>query len=189
MPSDASVLLERLARMGWFVEHGEVALTAGLTFCLAKDPAAARAFVGLIRDRTNLDEEDLPFPDRWQAESIDDNLGRIDVAGWLDAMDAPVVYTEAKVSAEFDPQQVRSYVASQQQGLRRAGLPHGALAVLVPAIRVRAACAEIARSHGTQSGAISKGGSWIVDGDATVTVTVISWDETLRVHGRTTRAI
>src|SRR4051812_24519602 len=100
MTSEDSVVLEHLAATGWFVEHGEVALTAGLTFCLEKDASAAHAFINLVRERANNSEQDLPTPDRWHAESIDDERGRVDITGWLDAEEAsaPVVLVEAKVS-------------------------------------------------------------------------------------------
>lgn len=76
------VVLEHLAATGWFAQHGEVALTSGLTLCLEKDPAAAAAFMNVIRGHTMLP---APIPDRWQAEAVEQDLSRVDVTGWVDA--------------------------------------------------------------------------------------------------------
>lgn len=100
MSYDGPVVLERLAATRWFAEHGEVALTAGLAFCLEKDAAAAQAFMALLRARTGRTDGELPDPDRWEAESPDPNQQRVDVAGWhgTGSAVAQVVVVEAKVS-------------------------------------------------------------------------------------------
>lgn len=178
MSSPVAVILEHLAATRWFAAHGEVALTAGLTFCLEKDPAAAQAFMKLIRDRTGLAEETIPAPDHWKAEIPDDEHMRLDVAGLLDNENAPVpiVLVEAKVSARFAPRQVSTYVSSQKVALERAGVAHGVFAVLVPVARVRAARDEVALD--LQSlGVTARDQAWLADGASAVTVTVISWDE------------
>lgn len=180
MSTNVPVILEHIAATGWFAEHGEVALTAGLTFCLKKDPAAAQAFVELIRTRTGQREEDIPVPDRWQAEAVVDKGGRVDVAGWQDtaAGPAPIVVVEAKISAAFAPRQVSSYVESQKRSLQRADIPAGALAVLVPAARIRATRNEVAADLGRLD-VRRQSGCWVIDSDSRVSVTVISWDEAI----------
>lgn len=157
-----------------------MALTAGLTLCLEKDPAAARAFVELIRTRTGQSEEDIPVPDRWRAEAVDDKGGRVDVAGWRDTgtEPAPVVYVEAKISAVFAPRQVSSYVESQKRSLQRANTLAGVLAVLVPEARIRATRLEVAADLDRLEGT-GQGECWVIGGDSTVSVTVISWDEAI----------
>ena len=176
MPSKDAVILEYLAATGWFVEHGEVALTGGLTFCLEKDPAAAQAFLSFIRERTGLAKANVPNALRWQAEWTDELRNRIDLSGWADT--APVVFLEAKVSAIFAPEQVSYYTRTQQSKLADAGHPAGALVVLVPEIRVRSARDEV-QADLARLEAIDQGQSWLVNGPAAVTVTVLSWDETL----------
>lgn len=175
MPSNDAVILEYLAATAWFVEHGEVALTGGLTFCLEKDPAAAQAFLAFVRERTGLSADDVPTL-RWQAEWTDERRNRIDLSGW--AATAPIVFVEAKISADFAPGQVSYYTKVQQAKLAEAGHSEGALAVLVPEIRVRPAREEVGADL-VRLGAIAHGESWTVDGPAAVTVTVLSWDETL----------
>ncbi|MDP8929514.1 MAG: hypothetical protein M3O70_13325, partial [Actinomycetota bacterium] len=177
-----SVLLGQLAATGWFAEHGEVALTAGLTFCLEKDPSAAEAFTRLIRERTGQAEGELRLPDRWQAEAIDEDRTRVDVAGWLDTNTepAPVVFVEAKVSAAFAPRQVSHYAESQQRRLRNAGLDSGALVVLAPESRVLVAREEVAADLGCL-GVATKAQCWVVDGTPPVAVTVLTWDKAIQV--------
>lgn len=180
MTSAASVVLEHLAATRWFAEHGEVALTAALTYCLEKDPPAAESFIQMIRERTGFLGSELPIPDRWQAEAIDEDRARIDIAGWVEATTepAPVVFVEAKVSADFGPGQVSSYLESQRRSLRRAGIDPGALVVLVPESRVRSARDEIAGDI-ERLGPAARDDCWIVDGPPTIGVAVISWDEAL----------
>jgi hypothetical protein len=176
------VLLGHLAATGWFAEHGEVALTAGLTFCLEKDPSAAEAFTRLIRERTGQAEGELRLPDRWQAEAIDEDRTRVDVAGWLDTNTepVPVVFVEAKVSAAFAPRQVSHYAESQQRRLRNAGLDSGALVVLVPESRVRVAREEVDADL-RRLGVTAKAQCWVVDGTPRVAVTVLTWDKAIQV--------
>lgn len=178
MTSAASVVLGHLAATGWFAEHGEVALTAGLTYCLEKDGPAAEAFVQIIRLRTGLVGSELVVPDRWQAEAVDADMARIDIAGWVEATaaPAPVVFVEAKISADFSPRQVSSYLTSQQRSLRRAGVDVGAFVVLVPESRVRSAREEVADDV-ERLGAAAADGCWIVDGPPAVRVAVVSWDD------------
>jgi hypothetical protein len=180
MTSATSVVLGHLAATRWFTEHGEVALTAGLTYCLEKDPPAAEAFIQMIRERTGFVGSELPVPARWQAEAIYEDRARIDIAGWVEATTepAPVVFVEAKVSADFGPRQVSSYLESQQRSLRRAGINPGALVVLVPESRVRSAREEIAGDI-ERLGPAAGDNSWIVDGPPTIRVAVVSWDDAL----------
>lgn len=181
MSTHAPVVLGHLAATGWFAAHGEVALTGGLAFCLQKDRAAARAFVELIRTRTGHTAEQLPVPDRWEAESGDPAGWRVDVAGWqeVDSISVPIVFVEAKVSAGFAPRQVSTYVESQQESVREAEAPGGALAVLVPEASVRTARERVADDLG-RLGATPDERCWVVHGEPRVAVTVISWDEAIR---------
>jgi hypothetical protein len=86
---------------------------------------------------------------------------------------------EAKVSAVFAPRQVSAYVVSQKAALGRAGVACGALAVLVPEARVRAALEEVAADL-ESLGFTARGRALRVDGAPAVTVTAISWDEALQ---------
>ena len=170
-------MLEHLAALGWFGRHGEVALTAGLTFCLEKDRGAANALIGLLRARSGLTGTDLPFPARWYAEGIDEERNRVDVVGYSDGdgASAEIVLVEAKVSAEFARDQVSTYVARQQRSLERASVSSGVLAVLVPEDRVRAASVEVQRDL-AQLGVAASDQPWRIGGSAVVVVVVISWD-------------
>lgn len=180
MTLHAKVLLEHLAGTGWFALHGEVALTGGLAFCLEKDPDAAEAFIELIRTHGEHTDPDLPLPARWQAEYGDNRL-RIDVAGLsgTDEKAAPILCVEAKISADFAPRQVSDYVKFQRRQLGRAGMASGALVVLVPKDRVIAARHEIgADLAGLPITPYEEG--WLVERDPAVSVTVVSWDETIQ---------
>jgi hypothetical protein len=180
MSSPVAVILEQLAATSWFAAHGEVALTAGLAFCLEKDRAAAQAFITLIRDRTGQSVEALPSPNRWQAELPDDDRLRLDIAGLLnmDEVPAPVLLVEAKVGATFAPRQVSTYVLSQKLALSQAGVTCGAFVVLVPGSRVRATREEVGAD--LESLGVTAGDqAWVLDGSPAVTVTVISWDEAI----------
>lgn len=181
MSSVHAVLLEHLAGTGWFARHGEVALTAGLTFCFEKDPAAARAFVKLIRRQCGLGEDELPYPTRWQAECSDGDRGRVDVTGWsdTDGERVPSVLVEAKISAVFGAGQLLAYVAGQRQGLARAGASHGVLVALVPEVRTQLAAEEVSRDLASLD-LVPKDQAWLAAGDPAVSVTVISWGEALQ---------
>lgn len=181
--AEDEVLLEFLAATGWFTAHGEVALTGGLTFCLQKDPAAARGLVQLLRVCSGHTEQDLPSPDRWQAEFVTDTRGRPDITGWVGTGDeaAPIVVVEAKLSAAFGAQQVSDYVERfQRPRLESARQPYGALAVLVPEARLRLAQEEVTRNLarlGARPGPHDK--ALVIGGATTITATVISWEEVL----------
>ena len=154
------------------------ALTTGLTFCLGKDAAAARAFTQLIRERTTL--TDLPSPDRWEAESVTDAGERADIVGWVgtEAARAPVVVVEAKVSANFENRQVSSYVNWQEPMLRGVGFGPGATVVLVPEGRVSAASNEVAADLARLL-VTKQGDAWLTAGEPGVMVAVVSWDEAI----------
>lgn len=180
MSLQAQVLLEHLAATSWFAQHGEVALTGGLAFCLEKDPGAAEAFIELIRTRGEHTAPDLPLPVRWQAEYGDSRM-RSDVAGLggTDEDSPPILCVEAKVSADFAPRQVSEYVAFQRRQLASAHVASGALVVLVPKARVLAAQHEIGADLADLPIASYDEG-WLVGADPAVSVTVVSWDEAIQ---------
>jgi hypothetical protein len=178
-PGEA-VLLEHLASLPWFRQQGEVALTMGLTYCLNKDPNAAEAFVALVHERTAVSRQDRR-PNHWQAEWIDQQGRRPDVVGWVrdERHHIPAIFVEAKVWAAFGDRQIADYAANQAHLLSEAGAQSGCLAVLVPADRVDLAREEVARDLG--GAASTTGRRWIVRGEATVHIAVMSWEETLAV--------
>ena len=176
--SDTTNLLEHLAGSGWFAKHGEVALTSGLTFCLANDAQAAEAFVRLVRRRTSAT---VPAPVRWQAESRESDATRVDVAGFVETtthQQVPVIVVEAKIGAGFAGDQVSTYVKAQQRRLGEAGLASGATVVLVPESRVQM-CREELADELVSLDAIPRDQLWVVDGAAQIFIAVISWDESL----------
>lgn len=120
-------LLGRLAALGWFTRHGEVAATRSVAWLLS-EPALREV---LVRHLGELTGTDLSGVVAFGAEVADEKFGRPDLVGW-DGRDLPLVVIEAKFGARLDPGQLLAYLTNQVGSL---GGIRGALVVLVPSYR------------------------------------------------------
>ena len=121
-------LLGRLADLGWFARHGEVAATQALAGLLEEQQLRD----ALLRRLGQVTETDLGAVASFQAELVHEDLGRPDLEG-QDSLGRPLLVVEAKFGAALTVDQVRAYL-SDQHG-RLVGEVRGALVLLVPSYR------------------------------------------------------
>ena len=121
-------LLGRLADLGWFARHGEVAATQALAVLLEEQQLRD----ALLRRLGQVTETDLGAVASFQAEIVHEDLGRPDLEG-QDSLGRPLLVVEAKFGAALTVDQVRAYL-SDQHG-RLVGEVRGALVLLVPSYR------------------------------------------------------
>lgn len=133
--SGRRALLGRLAGMGWFIRHGEVATTQALTLLL-EEPLLHAATLDLIQTASGVD---LGGVTKFVAEAVQEDGGRPDLEGTTDE-GLPLLMVEAKFSAHVSPGQLRSYFDNQERRLTTAagaGKPrHGVVVALVPPHRI-----------------------------------------------------
>lgn len=160
-------LLGRLAAgLGWLSANGEPTATQALAMLL-EDPLLRDA---LLRRAEQITGADLHAVRWFQAELVQDDLGRPDLAG-IDDMRRPLLVVEAKFGASLTAGQVHSYLDHQE---RRVGPAQTtAMLVLVPTSRTAEAERVLAEVHAKRLG---QG----LDPYPTKTG-VITWDEWLSV--------
>jgi hypothetical protein len=167
-------LLGRLAALGWFTQHGEVAATQAVAMLL-EEPALRHA---LLRRLGQITETDLGAVELFQAELVHDDLARPDLEGW-DARGRPLVVVEAKFGASLTAAQLQAYMTHQVA--RLDGGIRGALVVLVPSYRRPEA-----------KGVLSTVGSG-ADGPGavapSVATSVLTWDELFGVWDEAAREL
>ena len=156
----------RLAGLGWFTQHGEVAATQSLAVLL-EEPALRDALMQRIGELAGTDLGTV----RWfHAEVVHDDLARPDLEGW-DDRGQPLVVVEAKFGASLTPSQIQAYLTHQLTKLDPG--TRGALIVLVPTYR-RAEAEAVLSTVG-------------VEGDGTMAVSpsvstsILTWDDLLSV--------
>ena len=106
--------------------QGEVLCTQGLAYLL-RDPDSSARLVDEIQTRTSVT---LPPALRWQAEAHQQDAGRPDLEATV-ADGTPYVKVEAKLGADLDAGQLRSYLTDLH-----VRAPVGVLIVLVPKHRI-----------------------------------------------------
>lgn len=156
-------LLGRLAGLGWFARHGEVAATQALAMLLEEPPLRG----AVLRHSGHITGTDLSAVASFQAELVGAGRARPDLEG-RDTNGRPLALVEAKFGARLDEDQVRAYLTNQEA--RLSGGIRGALILLVPAYRkpeaealLQAAADELHAST------------------ASVSTGVATWDEWFRV--------
>jgi hypothetical protein len=159
-------LLGRLARLGWFAQHGEVAATQSVAILLEEPPLRD----SLLRCLAQVTETDLGAVRLFQAELVHDDLARPDLEGWDDA-GHPLVVVEAKFGASLTAAQLQAYLTHQVA--RLPGGTRGALVVLVPSYR-RPEAEAILRTVGS-------GGDDSTPVTPSVSTAVLTWNELLGV--------
>lgn len=122
--------------------QGENVATAALVFMLQSYPAANRAFIELIGERSGLQlSRDLFFvPQQAKGDG-----GITDISGFRAGSEEIIV--EAKIRAQFGPRQVTKYIERLQSRNQRLPGARAILVVLAPAARARQlferACEEV----------------------------------------------
>lgn len=123
MPAPHTPLLGRLA--GYFTE----VITTDALRLLLDDPPSRAAFLDLVGDAVGVD---LSMVRSFERERGIEGGWRLDLEG-LDAEGRPRLIVEAKIGHLITLDQMRTYLAHQQQAL---GGERGVLMLLVPATRV-----------------------------------------------------
>lgn len=160
-------LLGRLAGLGWFTQHGEVAATQSVAVLLREEPALRDA---LLRHLGTVTSTDLGAVRLFQAELVQDDLARPDLVGW-DDRDQPRVIVEAKFGASLTSAQLQAYMTHQIAKLD-AGT-RGVLTVLVPSYRRPEAEAVLS--------AVGDEGAGSTAVIPSVSASVLTWEELLSV--------
>jgi hypothetical protein len=152
-------LLGRLAGLGWFSRHGEVAATQSLAILL-EDPELRAPLLSYLGERAQTD----PGPvESFQAESGVDG-GRSDLEG-QDVGGRPLLVVEAKFGATLSDGQVRTYLTDQEK--RLDGGARGTLVLLVPSYRV------------PEAEAILRSIEEAAEDQGSVSTVVVTWEEWL----------
>jgi hypothetical protein len=162
-------LLGRLAGLGWFTRHGEVAATQSLAILL-EDPELQAPLLSHLGQRAHTD---LGSVESFRAESGVDG-GRSDLEG-QDVNSRPLLVVEAKFGATLSSAQVRTYLTDQEG--RLDGGVRGTLVLLMPSYRVPEA-ETILRSLDEQA-----------EGEESVSTIVVTWDEWLDVWDEAARKL
>ena len=155
-------LLGRLAGLGWFAKHGEVAATQSVAMLLEESVLK----VALLRRLGEVTNTDLGAVAMFHAELVHDDLARPDLEG-RDGRGHPLVVIEAKFGASLTTAQLQAYVTYQLARLN--GGTRGVLVVLVPSYRRSEAEAVLStvRSEGDGPTAVAP----------SVCTAVLTWDE------------
>ncbi len=163
-PPQRQALLGRLASLGWFTQHGEVAATQSVAMLLEESVLK----VALLQRLGEVTDTDLGAVVLFQAELVHDDLARPDLEGW-DERGHPLVVVEAKFGASLTTAQLRAYLTHQVA--RLDGGTRGVLVVLVPSYRRPEAEAVLStiQSEGNAPTAITP----------FVSTAVMTWDELL----------
>lgn len=167
-PRQRRALLGRLAGLGWFAQHGEVAATQSLAMLL-EEPALKQA---LIEHVGALTTTDLRAIESFHAELIHDDRSRPDLEG-QDNLERPLVVVEAKFTADLTSGQVLAYLNDQERRLR--GEVPGAFVLLVPPHREQEANDRLLAAVEQAPADGSKGA---------VSSAVITWDDWLDVWNK-----
>jgi hypothetical protein len=156
--------LGRLASLGWFAQHGEVAATQSVAMLLEESVLK----VALLRRLGEATDTDLGAVSLFQAELVHNDLARPDLEGW-DELGHPLVVIEAKFGASLTAAQLQAYLTHQVAALD--GGRRGALVVLVPSYRRPEAEAALSalQSEGDKPNAVT----------LSVSTAVLTWDELL----------
>src|SRR5881275_572909 len=95
----------RLAELGWFARHGEIAATHALAVLLEEQQLRD----ALLRRLAHITETELAAVVSFQAELVHEDLGRPDLEGH-DVRGRPLLVVEAKFGATLAVEQVRGYL-------------------------------------------------------------------------------
>lgn len=128
-------LLGRLAGLGWFARHGEVAATQALAMLL-EEPQLREA---LLRHLNQIAGTDVGAVRSFPPEVVHTDLARPDLEG-QDQAGRPLVVVEAKFGAQLTARQLLAYRTDQRA---RLDARDGVLIVLVPSYRIPEAQALI----------------------------------------------
>lgn len=162
-------LLGHLAVFGSFSYQGEVLCTAGLAYLL-QDHDARRVFADQLGERTRVK---VSHQLTWQAEAYQAvDRGRPDLEGRVGLV--PLVKIEAKLGAELNGKQFRSYVTDLH-----GRWAESILLVLVPGARIKVATDVVVGEFG-----LSGPGPWRPADYPDVAIAVVSWDDVLTALGR-----
>ena len=167
-------LLGRLAGLGWFARHGEVAATQALAMLL-EEPQLSDAMLGHLGQIT---ETDLGAVASFQPELVHDDRARPDLEG-QDSRGRPLVVVEAKFGAALTSDQVHAYLTDQE--VRLEGGVRGALILLVPSYRRP----EAEGLLGTLEGRTDEQNA----PTASISPAVDTWEEWLRVMNEAAQAL
>ena len=159
-------LLGRLARLGWFARHGEVAATQAMAILL-EEPQLRDALLRHLGQMTQTDLHDVRL---FESELVHDDRARPDLEG-RDGRGRPLVVVEAKFGAALTSGQLHAYLSYQYS--RLDGGDRGALIVLVPSYRTPEAEAVL----GTLE---TQPDEWSAS-TSSVSAAVLTWDDLLAV--------
>jgi len=158
-------LLGYLSQFHSFSIQGEVLCTQSLAFIL-RDSRARATFAEAVASWT---KTALSSDLTWRAEAYQvEDAGRPDLEACTPD-GSPVIKVEAKLGAEFNPAQLRSYIADLQN--RSGG---GILIVLVPLHRTGEAMRVVSETFD-----VSGESPWLPAGHPGTSIAVISWDDAL----------
>lgn len=141
-------LLGRLAELGWFGAHGEVAATRSLAMLL-EDDQLRYTILAALHERTAVDVSPVV---RFLAEQVHMDGARPDVEG-LDIKDRPLVVIEAKFDAVLSVPQIRAYLADQSARLAAEDKvdSSGIFVLLIPEKRLAEAKHKIQQAFQAQA--------------------------------------
>ena len=155
-------LLGRLATLGWFARHGEVAATQAVAFLLEETQLRA----AVLRHLIQVTKAELGAVTVFHSELVHADRGRPDLEG-QDGDGRPLIVVEAKFGARLSDSQVLAYLADQEARLSGVG---GALVLLVPSYRRLEAEALLGAVNARTDSPRSQ-----------VSTAVITWDDWLDV--------